>query len=122
MNAVFLFILCLLLVGCTSASQPVSTTGETKEFDMVVKQYAFEPALITVNKGDTVKIHLTSSDVEHGISIPAFRASAIIPAGKTTDMTFVADKAGIFEYRCSVPCGTGHRDMLGAIEVTEATQ
>lgn len=121
MKKAILSVLCFLLVACSTA-QPVSTTGQTKEFSMTAKQFAFEPALITVNKGDAVKLFLTTADVAHGISIPAFHASAIIEKDKTTELDFVADKTGMYEFRCSVPCGEGHQQMTGAIEVLEATQ
>lgn len=113
---------CLLLAACSGPRQPEFVSGQTKSFELVAKQYAFEPALITVNKGDQVRLFITSADVAHGISIPAFDATTILSPGKTTELDFIADKAGVYEFRCSVQCGEGHSHMTGAIEVLEEPQ
>ncbi|HSU72986.1 MAG TPA: cytochrome c oxidase subunit II, partial [Candidatus Binatia bacterium] len=60
---------------------------------------------------------VTSVDVTHGISIPAFHVNAQLQPGKATTVAFDATETGMFEFRCSVICGSGHRDMLGAVEV-----
>jgi heme/copper-type cytochrome/quinol oxidase subunit 2 len=32
-------------------------------------------------------------------------------------VTFVADKAGTFTWRCNIPCGAGHQHMTGKLVV-----
>jgi cytochrome c oxidase subunit 2 len=109
-------ILILLLLGCTAA--PTFTpNGNTKEFELTAHDFAFEPALISVDAGDHVVLHITSADSEHGISIPGFDVSAKLPENQVTTVEFDATKQGLFEFRCNVFCGSGHDAMAGAIEV-----
>lgn len=117
----------LVLAGCTSA--PVNTipdppanennppVGETKTFNVTAQQFEFIPGTITVNRGDTVILNITSADVEHGISIPQFSVTKTIPAGQTVTVQFVADEAGTFPFSCSVFCGADHGSMKGTLIV-----
>lgn len=115
----------ILLAGCGSQNAVIPATapaavvpqGPVKEFTMIAKQFVFEPSTITVNKGDTVKLTVTSTDVKHGISIPDFNVKADVDAGQSVTVTFVADKQGTFPFRCSVLCGDGHREMTGMVIV-----
>ena len=111
-----------LLAGCTTNAQTApATTGKTVEVSITAKQFAFEPAVVSVHKGDHVRLLVSSPDVMHGISIPALKVNARIPPGETTPVEFDATAAGFFEFRCSVFCGDGHSHMMGAVEVLEGT-
>jgi nitrosocyanin len=61
------------------------------------------PSTIVVKKGDKVKIHAVSkvpgAGSVHGFAIDAFKAE-IVADEKGKDVEFVADKAGIFPFRC----------------------
>ncbi|MBI4053150.1 MAG: cytochrome c oxidase subunit II [Candidatus Diapherotrites archaeon] len=123
----------LLLLGCAQQSQSnqqtggsassgngsTAKTGEVKSFDVVAKQFEFVPGTITVKKGDTVRLKITSKDVEHGIAIPEFGVDKTIPAGETVTVEFVASKTGTFEFHCNVFCGEGHKEMTGKLVVEE---
>ncbi len=91
--------------------------GELREFEITATRYKFTPDTITVNKGDTVRIRLTSIDVTHGIRLNEFDVNVKTPPGKPEIIEFVADKAGTFPFRCSVYCGLGHPDMKGTLIV-----
>lgn len=86
----------------------VSGAGNVKEFNVTGTNYAFSPNTITVNKGDTVKINFVDADGVHNLVIDGYNvATNIIRDGQDT-IEFVADKAGQFEYYCSVG---SHRDL-----------
>ena len=87
-----------------------STQGsQTREVTVTGSNYSFVPATITVNQGDTVKIHFVNSVGFHDFKLDEFNvATARVQGGQSADVSFVADKAGSFEYYCSV--GT-HRQM-----------
>lgn len=112
----------LLISGCTQsappASSPPATTGEIKEFNITAKQWEFSPSTINVNKGDTVKLHITSIDVTHGFGLPDFGVYETLNPGSTIDVEFVADKTGTFTFACTVVCGTGHSGMNGQLVVS----
>jgi cytochrome c oxidase subunit 2 len=101
----------------TTNSSTSSTTGTVQEFTITADQFSYSPSSITVKTGDTVKLHLTSSDVTHGFSLPQFGVNATMQPGKTVDKEFVADKAGTYTFSCSVACGSGHAAMRGTVVV-----
>ncbi len=108
----------LLVSGCTQPSEGTTTpTGEVREFEMTAKQFEFVPNTITVNKGDTVKLHITSTDVTHGFALPDFGVSETLAPGQDVHVEFVADKTGTFTFSCNVYCGTGHTGMSGQLIV-----
>tara|TARA_Y100000310_G_scaffold345545_1_gene466320 strand:- start:6202 stop:6687 length:486 start_codon:yes stop_codon:yes gene_type:complete len=94
-----------------------TTSAKVVEIDMIAKQFEFIPGVIEVNEGDTVKIHVTSTDVAHGLAIPEFGVRESFDKGEMVDIEFVADKKGEFNFFCSVPCGSGHRAMSGTLIV-----
>lgn len=88
-----------------------------KEFTMTARQWEFSPSEIRVNKGDRVRISLTSEDVTHGFRLSEFGVDERLPPGQEIIVEFVADKAGTFPFSCSVPCGSGHGSMTGTLIV-----
>ena len=116
----------MLLAGALSLSLtgPVcaagqATTGTTKVIQMVARDYEFEPNTITVKKGDKVRLIITATDRKHGIKIEGYDIDQVLNVGDPTTIEFTADKAGTFEFKCSVYCGSGHRKMKGKLVVEE---
>lgn len=101
----------------SATTTPPATKPETKTFEIIAKSWEFVPGTITVNKGDTVKLVIKSVDVDHGFVMPAFGVNQKLTPGQTETVEFVADKVGSFPFRCSVYCGTGHKDMDGTLIV-----
>lgn len=95
----------------------VELGGEVRTIKVKANQFKFEPIEIMVKQGDTVKLEVESVDVDHGIAIPAFNVNAMLKAGTTTTVEFVADKKGNYPFFCSVFCGSGHGSMRGALIV-----
>lgn len=98
---------------------PPVTAPTVKTITVVAKRWSFEPAVITVKKGDRVRMLIESRDVTHGIKIPDFNINQNLVAGETTVVEFTADKAGSFGFFCSVFCGQGHGSMRGTLVVEE---
>jgi cytochrome c oxidase subunit II len=88
-----------------------------KSFDITAKQWEFIPNRIEVNKGDSVTLFIASIDVNHGIGIPDFGVFTALKPGQTTEVQFIADKAGTYTFFCNVQCGSGHRGMTGTLIV-----
>jgi cytochrome c oxidase subunit 2 len=102
-----------------SPSEESDSTGEVKEFSLTVKKFSFTPGEITVKKGDTVRLTITSEDTSHGFSLPDFDVNEQIPSGESVSIEFIADKSGEFTFRCSVFCGSGHGSMSGTLIVQD---
>ncbi len=96
---------------------PEEIKTETKEFNITAKKWQFEPSVITVNKGDKVRLVVKSIDVSHGLIISEFGINQELEPGETKIIEFTADKIGTFSFFCSVYCGSGHGEMKGSLIV-----
>lgn len=92
-------------------------SGDFKEFKITAKQFEFMPSTIEVNKGDKVRLIVTSTDVPHGFAIKEYGINQRLEAGKPVTIEFTADKEGTFTVFCSVVCGAGHSNMKGKLIV-----
>jgi heme/copper-type cytochrome/quinol oxidase subunit 2 len=76
------------------------------------------PSEVKVKQGEKVTLRITSFDVLHGFRSEDYgiESKQIYP-GKLTEITFVANKAGRFPFKCTIACGVGHNDMFGELIV-----
>ena len=97
-------------------TSPQNGEGQVKEFNtnsfFVMENGKPHPQFslkeITVNKGDTVRIHVNVTKGMHDFNIDEFNVHSATPTDQTTVVEFIADKSGDFVYYCSMP---GHRDL-----------
>jgi heme/copper-type cytochrome/quinol oxidase subunit 2 len=103
------------------------------EITVVARQYAYDPAVIRVNRGDTVRLRFASLDVVHGFYLEGYDLDVtVVPMRSLVEVrrpsrpgirahqeevTFTADKSGKFRFRCSQTCGFMHPFMLGELIV-----
>lgn len=115
------FIVAVTILGVLAGSVvplPVfASAPQARRIEMNARQFAFEPATLTVQKGDTVTIHLESLDAQHGLFIDGYDVNIQAEPGKSAEVTFVADKDGKFKFRCSVTCGALHPFMIGELTI-----
>ncbi len=88
-----------------------------KTFKITGKNWEWSQTMITVKKGDHVRLVITGADADHGFAMKDFGINVTVKPGETKTVDFVADKVGEFGFRCSIPCGEGHRDMVGKLVV-----
>lgn len=80
-----------------------------KTFTISAQNFSFSPSEIKVNKGDRVKIILNVVAGFHNWAVDEFNAKTEQVQGPATrEVEFTADKAGTFEFYCSVG---NHRQM-----------
>jgi cytochrome c oxidase subunit 2 len=70
--------------------------------------------------GVPVKLTMTSEDVIHDFSIPAFRIKKDVLPGRYSSIWFQATKTGIYHFYCAQYCGTDHARMIGWVYVMTA--
>ncbi|MGH9690556.1 MAG: cytochrome c oxidase subunit II [Candidatus Acidiferrales bacterium] len=70
-----------------------------------------------VPAGEPIKLTMTSQDVIHGFSIPAFRIKKDVLPGRYTSIWFEANEPGTYHLFCTEFCGTNHSEMIGWIYV-----
>ena len=98
----------------------IEESNEVKEFTVIgSSDFRFSLSEMRVKSGDTVRITFKNESGFHDWRLDEFDAvTKQIEAGKEETIEFVADKAGTFEYYCSVG---KHRElgMKGSFIVEE---
>ena len=105
--------------GSENAPEASTAAPAEKTFTVTGRNFAFSMDEIRVKKGDRVTINFSATEGFHDFILDAFNVrSERVQPGQTTSVTFVADKAGTFEYYCSVG---SHRalGMVGTLVVEE---
>ncbi len=69
--------------------------------------------------GQDVKITMSSEDVLHSLSFPAFRQKQDLVPGRYTQLWFRPTQTGTFHIFCAEYCGTQHSGMIGQVIVME---
>lgn len=96
--------------GAQSTTQPITIHA---------KRFSFEPAEITLYKGETTKLDLTSDDVPHSLLVEGLNINAPMTKGHVTEISVTPDKTGDFKGKCGRFCGSGHGSMLFVVHVVE---
>ncbi len=96
-----------------SSQAPATSGGATKEITVNAVDWSFSEPEIKANVGDTLKVTLHNEKGVHGFQSDDLGVS--IKDGETA--TIKLDKAGTYEFHCSVQCGQGHDNMVGTIIV-----
>jgi cytochrome c oxidase subunit II len=73
--------------------------------------------MLHVPLGQPVKLVLTSQDVIHDFSIPAFRVKQDVLPGMYTTEWFVPTRLGEYHLFCDQYCGAKHAEMAGTVVV-----
>lgn len=97
----------------TGSPEPGNATSTdtpmVKEFMVEGSNYKFSVTEMRVNLGDTVRVVFKNTGGQHDWKVDEFDAETrVLSAGEQETIEFVADKAGTFEYYCSV---MQHRQM-----------
>lgn len=82
-------------------------------------KYGYDPMVVTVNKGDRVRLTLISDDDDHGFYLKEFNVNHAVMQGESVTVEFTADKIGTFIYYCNMFCGKKHSDVKGMFRVME---
>ena len=113
----------VLLTGMMIASMIAATVAKAqvipRKVEVTVKRFAFEPAEITLKKGQPVVLVLKSSDAAHGLRFRELNVDVKVGAGGIAQVQFTPEQTGDFMGHCSVFCGPGHGGMMLVVHVVE---
>ncbi|MHA6485200.1 cupredoxin domain-containing protein [Paenibacillus sp. strain BS8-2] len=87
--------------------------GATKEITINAVNWSFNEPEIKASVGDTLKITLVNEKGVHALQSDDLNLT--INGGESATITL--DKAGTYEFHCSIQCGQGHDNMVGQIIV-----
>ncbi len=100
--------------GTTADKEPFPTAAlpEGKGYELKppnaegrweVSTYRWDPSQIIVNQGDEVTLEILGvNGAEHPTVIDGYDISFTVKRGQLTTVTFTADKAGVFQFRCGI--------------------
>ncbi len=129
----FFLILPLLVLALTACAPTASQQQSTAPTPIPVSESAshgriipvtaelwkFTPNVIQVRKGEVVTLQVTGVSGTHGFSVPDLGINETIFMGKTTDIALPTGRTGIYNFACSIECGSGHLAMNGQIVITD---
>jgi len=96
-----------------SPTTPAAGAGGTHDITITATNWKFDPAEIRAKVGDTIKLTLKNEQGAHGLEISDLNVN--LKNNETKELKL--DKAGSYEFHCSIQCGQGHDAMTGVIVV-----
>jgi cytochrome c oxidase subunit II len=115
-------VLALALPGMLAlvASGGAGQEPEVHRITLQARQFEWTPSQVQVKVGETVELTLESLDEEHGFESAQLQIRRVtFKKGEPVKVTFKAEKAGTYGFKCAHFCGVGHRHMRGEIVVVE---
>lgn len=77
----------------------------------------FTPDIVRVKEGETVHLHITNieqaKDATHGFTIGSHNIHVSLEPGKHSNISFVADRPGVYPMYCTEFCSALHLEMAG---------
>jgi len=84
----------------------------------------FTPDTVRVKEGDMVHFHITNleqtQDATHGFGVDAYNVNLSLEPGEHNNVSFKADRAGVFPMYCTEFCSALHLEMAGYLLVEPA--
>jgi plastocyanin len=105
---------------------------QERSFSVHLRKYEYDPPVIRVNRGDTVRLKFVAEDVVHGFYLEGHDLDATAAPMRSAvqllrpstgkretleEVSFAATREGKFRFRCSQTCGYLHPFMLGELIV-----
>jgi len=90
-----------------------------RRIEVTAKRFAYEPAEVTLKKGQPVVLVIKSLDVAHGLRFRDLNLDTKIDKGGSGELQFTPTRTGDFVGHCSVFCGSGHGGMTLTLHVVE---
>ena len=101
----------------TSSEDTSVDLTNARVIEMTSTDWSFSPSTITAKKGEVIVVRLTNNQGIHSFGSKELGFNVSINPGETKDIVIPTDKEGTFSFRCLIPCGPGHRDMVGTIVI-----
>lgn len=135
---IFSFELAIIL-ALAPAMFPAEKT--VRHISINAEKFSYVPSRVVVNKGDTIVLKFSSSDVPHGFILDGYPLELMAEKGtsfrknpeahhqdslnqawtRVSSVKFVASRSGKFVFRCSKTCGNLHPFMTGEMIVRPDT-
>ena len=85
---------------------------------LLARQWQWYP-ILQLKKGETYRLHIGSTDVQHGFSLQPTNLNFMVIPGYDYVIKLTPTQSGEFSIICNEFCGIGHHLMVGKMIVTE---
>lgn len=104
----------------------ITNTSGTTDTLAKLEYHRWDPSVLMVHQGDTVNLKIVNNDDHiHSLVMIAYGIdSGRLSMGQSVTKTFVADKAGVFQFQCGIPytppndCAPDHTTVDGTLSIT----
>jgi cytochrome c oxidase subunit 2 len=114
-----IFGLFLIIPVAPIATETALADGAPHRVEVTAKRFGFDPAELTLKKGEPVDLVLKSADVAHGLRFRELNVDVKVSKGGTSEIQFTPNQTGTFVGHCSVFCGVGHGSMTLKLHVVD---
>ncbi|HLD71717.1 MAG TPA: cupredoxin domain-containing protein [Candidatus Peribacteraceae bacterium] len=104
-------------VQIVAPTSKAAVPSQGRTIKMTAELWKFTPNVVRVKQGEKVTLAITSTSGTHGLSVPGLGINATIIQGNSMNVSIPTGKTGVFDFSCSIQCGSGHSDMKGQIIV-----
>jgi cytochrome c oxidase subunit II len=115
----FVFVLSVAISAAFASSAMAQAQSTPRQIEVTAKRFSYEPAEITLKKGEPVILVLKSEDVAHGLRFRELNVDVKTTKGGTGQTKFTPERTGVFVGHCSVFCGAGHASMNMKLHVVD---
>lgn len=110
-------VLTWLLVALGASAHAVPAAGE--QLEVTASHEGFRPRVISVRKGETLRVLLSTADEEHCFAVDGLRVEKRIVPGRTTTLDLTPDRVGTFPFYCCLESGKAAELERGRLIVSE---
>ena len=82
---------------------------------VTMRQFAIEPAVIHLKRGENVLLDVSTPDVQHGFQVAELGINEPVRPRNPAQIPVNTSKKGEFNVGCSIICGPGHDKMSAKI-------
>jgi hypothetical protein len=95
---------------------PAPAARPAERVEIVISREGFRPDRVTLRRGETVQLSLTTTDGEHCFAVDAFRVEKRVRPGRPSQAELTPDRTGTFVYH---DCLAGPEGKPGQLVVVE---
>jgi heme/copper-type cytochrome/quinol oxidase subunit 2 len=116
----FLAVAATLLAAAATAIGLASSTRAASQVRLRMSTGGFDPAALTLHKGETVTLVVESGDgSEHCFAIDELRIEKRVRPGRETRFDLTPERTGVFAMRCCLATDAGGHPERGELTVVE---
>ncbi|MDP5276594.1 cupredoxin domain-containing protein [Chengkuizengella axinellae] len=116
---VTLLAMALTVAACGAAEENTSnaavetSAADAKELKLIASNWVFDQEEYKVAVGEPIHFSIENAEGLHAFKIKDLG----IEVDQSSPKQFTINEPGTYEIKCSIQCGSGHRDMISTLVV-----